>query len=155
MPSTSMIEDRSEIERRRFEYLDHPADIQLHSWGSTMEEAFEACLVSMFGYMTDLAKVDEMYEFYWKASGDSLDGLLFQFLDEALNSFHAEPCFVAKRVEILRFDKKKFEIEFRGWGESFDTSKHETEADIKSPTYSNMQINEKPERCDIYVIVDI
>lgn len=111
-----------------------------------------------------------MYEFYWKASGDSLDGLLFQFLDEALNSFHAEPCFVAKRVEILRFDKKKFEvfdkkflkinlnsiqIEFRGWGESFDTSKHETEADIKSPTYSNMQINEKPERCDIYVIVDI
>ncbi|CAP31442.1 Protein CBG12466 [Caenorhabditis briggsae] len=155
MPSTSMIEDRGEIERRRFEYLDHPADIQLHSWGTTIERAFEACLVSMFGYMTDLEKVEEQYEFYWKVSGDSMDGLLFQFLDEALNSFHAEPCFVAKRVEIMRFDKEKLEIEFRGWGESFDTSKHETEADIKSPTYSNMQIIEKSDRCDVYVIVDI
>lgn len=39
-----------------------------------------------------------------------MQGLLFQFLDEALNSFHAEPCFVAKRVEVLRLDKEKFEV---------------------------------------------
>lgn len=33
------------------------ADIQLHSWGATVEEALENCVICMFGYMTDLNTV--------------------------------------------------------------------------------------------------
>lgn len=38
----------------KFEYLDHTADVQLHAWGKTLEEAFENAALCMFNYMTPL-----------------------------------------------------------------------------------------------------
>eukprot|EP00960_Hanusia_phi_P014017 412048-Hanusia_phi.AAC.1 len=41
-----------------YEYLDHTADVQFHSWGKTKEEAFEQAVVCMFSYITDLPTVE-------------------------------------------------------------------------------------------------
>lgn len=41
-----------------YEYLDHTADVQLHAWGSTLEEAFGHVAECMFNYMTDLSVVE-------------------------------------------------------------------------------------------------
>jgi SHS2 domain-containing protein len=43
----------------QYEYLDHTADIQFHSWGASVSEAFEQAVVCMFSYITDLSTVDE------------------------------------------------------------------------------------------------
>ena len=42
--------------------LDHTADVQIHSWGDSLEEALGACVVGMFNYMTDVGVVEEREE---------------------------------------------------------------------------------------------
>ena len=37
--------------------LDHTADVQLHAWGTRLEEAFEQCALAMFALMTELETV--------------------------------------------------------------------------------------------------
>lgn len=96
--------------------LDHTADVQyvasptlvkwfahvyfyrLHAWGDTLEEAFEHCVESMFGYMTELDTVDETESHEVEAKGEDMLSLLFHLLDEFLYLFCAEPFFVAKVI---------------------------------------------------------
>ena len=47
------------------------------------------------------------------------------------------------------------QLEFCRHGDTFDQTVHPQGTEIKAITYSNMQIHEKPERADLYVIVDI
>lgn len=70
--------------------------IRLHSWGETMEEAFEQCAVAMFNYMTDLDRVEVKQAYIVEAEGHDMQSLLFHFLDELLFMFCAEPFLVAR-----------------------------------------------------------
>lgn len=47
-------EDDVSLPAVKFEYLDHPADVQLHSWGDSLQESFEQVAMAMFGYITDM-----------------------------------------------------------------------------------------------------
>eukprot|EP00036_Acanthoecidae_sp_10tr_P000894 CAMPEP_0182934972 /NCGR_PEP_ID=MMETSP0105_2-20130417/37209_1 /TAXON_ID=81532 ORGANISM="Acanthoeca-like sp., Strain 10tr" /NCGR_SAMPLE_ID=MMETSP0105_2 /ASSEMBLY_ACC=CAM_ASM_000205 /LENGTH=225 /DNA_ID=CAMNT_0025073907 /DNA_START=138 /DNA_END=815 /DNA_ORIENTATION=- len=140
-----------------YEYLDHTADIQLHSWGRTLQESLEQVVVAMFGYMTELDKVveDPAHTTEVEVDGHDLDSLLFALLDEFLFQFVTEPFVACKRVKIVEFDQKAFKIKAQGFGEVFDLAKHEQGTEIKAITYSNMQIHSDRAKNDIYVIVDI
>ncbi|XP_066598535.1 protein archease-like [Prorops nasuta] len=141
----------------KYEYLDHPADVQLHGWGDTLEEAFEQCAVAMFGYMTDLERVEIKNAYVIEAEGHDMPSLLFHFLDELLFMFSAEPFLVAKKVKITEFDRQNFKIKARASGEEFKIGKHTQGAEIKAITYSAMQIYDHPETetPEVFVIVDI
>jgi len=43
---------------KNFEYLEHPADIQLHSWGEDLRLAFQSSALAMFNYMTDVNQIE-------------------------------------------------------------------------------------------------
>ncbi|XP_005395139.1 PREDICTED: protein archease isoform X2 [Chinchilla lanigera] len=81
---------------RKYEYLDHTADVQLHAWGETLEEAFEQCAMAMFAYMTDIGTVEPLQTVEVEAQGDDLQSLLFHFLDEWLYKFSADEFFIPR-----------------------------------------------------------
>jgi len=72
-----------------YEYLDHTADVQCHSWGPSLEAAFEAMAPCMFNYMTDLTLITEnpgsAIEF--TVRGHDCKALLFNYMDELLFRF--------------------------------------------------------------------
>ncbi|XP_068194568.1 protein archease [Antennarius striatus] len=139
---------------KKYEYLDHTADVQIHSWGATLEEAFEQCAMGMFGYMTDTETVEPTDIVHVESSGDDMQSLLFHFLDDWLYKFCADLFFVPREIKVLDIDKSHFKIRSIGWGEEFSLEKHPQGTEVKAITYSAMQIydTEKPQ---IFAIVDI
>ena len=78
----------------------------------------------MFGYMTDLNTVEESDQVEIEVEAEELEPLLFQFLDDFLYNFSAEPFIVCKRVQITEFDREKMKIKAIGYGETFNLDKH-------------------------------
>ncbi|KAE8624601.1 hypothetical protein XENTR_v10005999 [Xenopus tropicalis] len=109
---------------KNYEYLDHTADVQLHAWGETLEEAFEQCAMAMFGYMTDIETVEPLDTVEVVTEGEDLISLLFNFLDEWLYKFSADQYFVPREVKVLNIDRMNFKIRSIGWGEEFSLTKH-------------------------------
>lgn len=151
----SHCDDCPNFAETKYEYLDHTADVQLHAWGSTLSEAVEQVVVSMYGYMTELSTVSSEYSYDLHASGIDLISMVARLLDEALYAFSTEPYFVGRVAKVLSLNREKSEVTVRCWGESFDLDRHPQGTEIKAITYSNMQVNEMPDRTDIFVIVDI
>ena len=122
----------------------------------------------MFGYMTELDTVEECRTETIEASGHDLQSALFNFLDEWLFTFSAEPFFIPFKVEITEFSRIKLDpagsdddheenivIKAVGFGEIFSLDKHPQGTEVKAITYSAMQITEKPSFCETFVIIDI
>ncbi|XP_049597391.1 protein archease isoform X2 [Syngnathus scovelli] len=127
---------------KKYEYLDHTADVQIHSWGDTLEEAFEQCAMGMFGYMTDTETVEP------------IDTVEVESEDDWLYKFSAEMFFIPREVKVLSIDRMHFRIRSIGWGEEFSLSKHPQGTEVKAITYSAMQIHDK-EKPEIFAIIDI
>ncbi|XP_068223425.1 protein archease-like isoform X2 [Palaemon carinicauda] len=144
-----------EIPACKYEYLDHPADVQIHSWGDDLKEAFEQAAVAMFGYMTEIDRVEILEKQEFEADGDDMEGLLFHFLDECLYIFSAERFLIAKKVVINEFDKENFSIKATIYGEEFDLQKHPQGTEVKAITYASMQIYDKDDQHELFVIIDI
>jgi SHS2 domain-containing protein len=148
----------SSIPIKKYEYLDHTADVQLHSWGDSLKESFEQIAMSMFGYMTEIDKIEmkteQEIEILLDAEDDILN-LVFKWLDEWLFLFSAEPFFIPRKIVIIEFDAERGYIKAIGYGEQFDINKHPQGTEVKAITYSNMQVHKDKPTNDIYVIIDI
>uniref|UniRef100_A0A3P8NMY7 Protein archease n=1 Tax=Astatotilapia calliptera TaxID=8154 RepID=A0A3P8NMY7_ASTCA len=81
---------------KKYEYLDHTADVQIHSWGDSLEEAFEQCAMGMFGYMTDTETVEPIDTVEVESEGEDMESLLFHFLDDWLYKFSADLFFIPR-----------------------------------------------------------
>jgi SHS2 domain-containing protein len=158
MEDIKIKEIETTVPEKKYEYLDHTADVQLHSWGETLQESFEQIAMSMFGYMTEIDKVEmkdeKDVEILLDAEDDILN-LVFKWLDEWLFIFSAEPFFIARKIVIKEFDADRGYIKAVGYGETFDIKKHPQGTEVKAITYSNMQVHKDKQTNDIYVMIDI
>ena len=117
----------------------------------------------MFGYMTELDTVEECYSHTIESTGHDLQSALYNFLDEWLFCFSADPFFIPFKIEILEFTRNQTEeegeedisIKAVGFGETFSLEKHPQGTEVKAITYSAMQINQSVNTCEVFVIIDI
>lgn len=142
---------------KNWEFLDHTADVQIHSWGGDLATAIQGAVLAIFDYITPLegVEIDPDLDNEVSAEGHDLESMLFCFLDECLSRFHCEK-FVAVECKVT-VDETGWKAKCRLRGETFSLDKHLPGTEVKAITYSNMQVirDEVKKRVDIYVIVDI
>lgn len=147
-------DEAATIPEVKYEYLDHPADVQIHAWGSRLREAYEQAAMGMFGYMTDLETVDIEEVREVEAEAEDLEGLLFHFLDECLFVFSCEPFFVARKVEITEWvadgeeevEEGKGEVEEGKGGEKSEDSKGEEGKESKEKEGKEEKVDKSEEK---------
>ncbi|GAB0492055.1 hypothetical protein MMPV_003314 [Pyropia vietnamensis] len=146
-----------------YEYLDHTADVQIHSWGRDLPSAVGAAAVAMFGIITDLSDVVEAPE---GEGGDGVGGSTPEELPtQPMGGGRLEggaagwPIVVDANGHDVKSAVFNFldECLFAFCGDARVYRRVEVDSvdRVKAITYSAMQVTETPTRVDIYVIVDI
>jgi SHS2 domain-containing protein len=137
---------------KKYELIDHTADIGIIAYGNTKEEAFEVAAEAMFDLICPLDKVEEKERFDIEVDAEDLESLLVTWLNELLYVF-----------DVKRLIFKKFNVTLIGnnqlishcFGEKFDPKKHEIIREIKAVTYNLLKIKNKDNQWMIQVVFDI
>jgi SHS2 domain-containing protein len=140
-----------------YRFIDHTADVQVKSWGRTLEEAFVQTAYSLMATISpDLKKINPLIEKVLKVEAEDKEALLFDFLSEFLYIFDVEDLIFGDiEVSYIKKVGERFELQAILKGEEFDKLKHEVGIEVKAITYSFMNIEEELNRVEIDIVFDI
>lgn len=140
---------------KKFEWVDHPADVGFIAYGQDLGEAFENAALALTEIIADSDKIGPSEEVELEVVAEDTEALLYDWLDNLLYLFGAEN-FLGSRFEIEEFSANdKFELKGKAWGERHDPERHGYGTEVKAITYHMMEVNCDRGKCSVRVIVDI
>lgn len=140
-----------------FRFLEHTADVQIESWGPTLEEAFSQTALSLMATITpNINIISPNIQKMMEIEAEDKESLLFDFLSEFLYIFDVEELVFSEiSVETIMKKHEKYYLKAILKGETFNKNVHEIGTEVKAITYSFMEINENKENVTIKVVFDI
>jgi SHS2 domain-containing protein len=135
---------------KRFELIEHTADMGLEAYGKTLAEAFANAAYGMFSIIAELDAVREVETRRVEISEDDMEGLLFEWLNSLLYYFDVE-MLLFKRFDIIEFGEGRLVAECHG--EKYDPSRHHLKTGVKSATYHMLEVDREKNR--VQVIFDV
>ncbi len=137
---------------KKFVFLEHTADIKFKAFGSTMNNLFENCALAFSSCISGDKKIASKKKKIVEVSGDDLEALLYNFMDELIYLLDAENLAVSSaKVKIL---KNKLKAEIIG-----DNTKKYSLNHVKAATYAEMYIKKitsgKKEKYEAQVVLDV
>lgn len=130
---------------KRYEFIEHTADIAIKAYGDTLEEAYAGAAEAMFDIITGGSTIEPQRHIYFSVESIDLEGLLVNFLSRLI---------VLHETEFLVLTD--FTVSFSGeccldvaaCGEKYDLNLHGRGEHIKGVSYHMMEIcngrGEKP-----------
>ena len=122
---------------KRFEEIDHTADVAIRAYGHTANELFANTAEGLFSLIVNLDTVEPKGEARVQVTGDDLKNALFRFLSELL--FVHETQHVVFRDFEVAVDG--FAVDAVAHGEQIDPKRHELQLNVKAVTYNNMELD--------------
>ncbi|UCG37629.1 MAG: archease [Candidatus Bathyarchaeota archaeon] len=144
------------IPKRRFQFLEHTADIYIAAYGKTLEEAFENAALATFQSMTDTDRIAPQIEEELEVDGFDEKALLYNWIEALIIKFETTYR-VYSEFEVTSLSRvgKNYHLCARIRGEKFDSAKHPPKVGIKAVTYHQMEIIRGSEYVTVKFILDI
>lgn len=141
---------------KKYEYLEHTADIKFLAYGNTLEEVFENAALAMFNVIIDTGKVSGETTRDVCLSSPDLECLLVDWLSELLYLFEVDELVFWKfRVEKIRGEEGEYSIKAVAFGEQYYPESHPFETEIKAVTYNQLELEKTADGWKAQVVVDI
>jgi len=127
---------------KRFEVIDHTADMGIRVYGKDLAELFVNAAYGMASLITDLKKVKAKESKNISLEAENREELLVSWLNEIIFLFASQRMLFSK-FEVSEIDEKH--IRARIFGEEFDPRKHQIDTEFKAATYHELKISEVKE----------
>ncbi|MEM2839070.1 MAG: archease [Thermoplasmata archaeon] len=125
---------------RRYETVNHTADVMIKAYGNDLETSFANAAYGMFDQLADLSRVEPREKFRIEIEGRDREQLLVDFLSELLYLFDTE--LVLLKEFDLKYDGEVLRAEARG--ERIDKKKHRMKQALKAVSYHAIDV--QPEK---------
>lgn len=137
---------------KKYEFLDHTADLGVRVWGRSLSELFMNAADAMFGFICDVSKASPAEPFLIEVQAIDKDQLLKEWLSELLYYFNTKNI-IFSQVKIEKISDEYIKSEARG--EKIDKNKHDLRHEVKAVTYHHLHIEKQGETLTTEIIFDV
>ncbi len=137
---------------KKYETVDHTADLGVRVYGRTFEEVFANAAFAFFDLITDLTRVREEVSIPIHLTASDPEELLVRWLSELLYLNESRQV-LFKGFSFAHLDEHSLTAVARG--EFFDPQRHVRNLEMKAVTYHQIYIGKKKNTWEARVIFDV
>ena len=124
-----------------YKLLEHATDAFIEVTAPNLEEAFVSAGESVVDITLDQKLVKEVEQKTLIVTGEDLDFLLFNWLEEVIYQLITEG-FAIHRFSLKISKNSKYNLTAKAFGEVIDLKRHRFKVEIKAPTFHLMEIKQ-------------
>jgi len=136
---------------KRFEVIEHTADVGIAAYGSDLKEAFANAAYALFSLMVDLKQVGDTLYREVEITAENQEDLLVAWLNELIYLFEVESI-LFKRFSVDELTETR--LKSRCYGQAIDLLRHKIKLGVKAATYHMLKV-EKDNGSRVQVLFDI
>ncbi len=136
---------------RRYELIDHTADIGIAAYGDDLEGAFASAAYALFSIIAELDGVGEDVSRDVEVDARDVEGLLVEWLNELIYIFDTENI-IFKTFKIDEIGENN--LRARCFGERVDLKRHHLKTGVKAATYHMVEV-QKNDGVRVQVLLDV
>jgi SHS2 domain-containing protein len=137
---------------KRYEVIDHTADIGIKAYGKELEDLFVNAAYGMFSLIADLKNVQTKESLNIKLEAPNIEELFLSWLSELLYQFNSKNI-IFRDFAIDKLSER--EISARAIGEKLNPKKHHLKSEIKAVTYYWLKVQKLKDYWQGEVIFDV
>ena len=135
-----------------FEILEHTADLKLHAWGGSLEALFRSAAEGLYHVIGELVVTGQAETVSIEIEAPDATDLFHDWLAELLFRFDS----ACVHIEPDRFDRiDACGLVVRAQQRRIDPVRSQFNAEVKAVTYHGLHVEQRAERYEATVILDL